>query len=254
MEQAIRDGIEDGGPEGRIGSFERYSKPSNVTEYYAGHRQECVPENVYRTMAGWTNHVMFGAVERFLAAEMGITKVINFGTLCGVLEHRLSKRYPGVHWVGYDYSSLATEMNRVEFRRENLVFHHDFDAMFAELDSIPGETLLVHCRTTDVMLPAAVKSLYRRCHAAGVRFLFSAEYFSRSLVTLRFPDFDADPVESVHWDGILMVHNYERLFAETGYRRVSSAMRPVPLLVSTSGEGMTLDQMIETVLGERVSG
>ena len=249
---ALENDIEDGGPDGCIGSFERYLLPGNVAGYYAGHRQACVPANAYRTLAGWTNHVMFGAVESFLAADMGITTVINFGSLCGVLEHGLSARYPDIHWVGYDYSPEATAMNRGAYRRSNLAFHDNLDAMFAELAERAGETLLVHCRSADVMFPAAVRRVYRRCHAAEVRYLFSAEYFSRSVMTMTFPDFDANPVDSVHWDGVLMIHNYERLFAASGYRRVSSAFRPVPLLVSGTGEGMPLDQMIETVLGERV--
>ena len=253
FQDALDNDVEDGGADGRIGSFERYRLPGNVADYYADHRQSCAPENAFRTLAGWTNHVMFGAVESFLATDMGITTVINFGSLCGILEHGLSARYPDVRWVGYDYSPDATAMNRAAYQSSNLVFHDGLDTMFAELAERPGETLLVHCRSADVMFPAAVKRLYRRCHAAGVRYVFSAEYFSRCVSTMAFPDFDADPVDSVHWDGVLMIHNYERLFAACGYRRVSSAFRPVPLLVSGTGEGMPLDQMIETVLGERVS-
>ena len=252
FERALERDLVDGGADGRIGSFERYRAPANVADYYADHRANCTPANAFRTLAGWTNRVMFGAVEEFLAADMGITTVINFGTLCGVLEDELSARYPDIHWVGYDYSPLATAMNRESYARDNLSFHDDLDSMFAALAERSGEMLMVHCRSTDVMFPAAVKQVYRRCHAAGVRYLFTAEYFCRNLMTFEFPDFEKNPADSAYWDGILMVHNYARLFAATGYRQVSAAIRPVPLLVSASGEGRAVDQMIETVLGERV--
>ncbi|MCG8512372.1 MAG: hypothetical protein MI741_24400, partial [Rhodospirillales bacterium] len=56
--------------------------------------------------------------------------------------------------------------------------------------------------------------------------------------------------DTVHWDGILVMHNYARLFPETGYRVADTGFRPVPILISSSGEGLLREQMIEIVYAE----
>lgn len=250
LEHAIVNRTVDGGDMANIGASIRYTRPDQVKKFYAAHRQECTEENAYRTVSGHTNHVMFGEVEKLLAANPNLRKVINYGTLCGVREFELSERYPDVVWAGYDISELATEWNREAYQRDNLLFESDFGSLLTELSGLPGDALLVHCRTLDIMLPEAVKHVYRACQEAGVKRIMTAEYFCRSMPTLLYPDFEANPVETVHWDGILVMHNYARLFPEIGYEITHTEFRPVPLLASASGEGMMLEQMIEIVHAE----
>lgn len=247
LDEAMAVGTVDGESFDRIGSAIHYTRSDLVRGFYDAHREECVEANGYRTVSGYTNNVMFGEVEKALAAHPSIRKVINYGTLCGIREYEISARYPGVVWAGYDISDLATEWNRQAYRRDNLVFDSDLERLLADLEARPGETLLVHCRTTDIMLPEAVKRVYRAARAHGVTRIMTAEYFTRSMRSLEYPDFEANPVDTVHWDGILMVHNYRKIMPETGYRVERSEFRPLPLLVSATGEGMLFDQLIELV-------
>ena len=99
------------------------------------------------------------------------------------------------------------------FTRPNLRFEHDLGRALA---GGRGETLLTHCRTADVMLPGAVRALYRAAFEAGVRHVLAAEYYCLCVPRMAFPDFANQPVDTVHWDGILMVHNYPKLLAESG--------------------------------------
>ncbi len=253
LEDAMKNGTVDNGEYEFIGSAIRYTRSDLVDSFYQDHRDECVERNAFRTISGFTNHEMFGRIEGLLTADPEITKVINYGTLCGIREYEIAARYPLVTWAGFDISELATKWNRECFERENVIFDCDLDRLFGRLALRPGKTLLVHCRTADVMLPEAVKTVYRTCHARGVEQILAAEYFSRCIDTLRFPDFEADPVDTVHWDGILMVHNYEKIFPETGYRIVEDSYRPVPILLSASGEGQSDAQMIRFVLAKQVA-
>ena len=253
LEDAMKNGTVDNGEYGIIGSAIRYTRSDLVDSLYQSHRDECVEPNAFRTISGFTNHEMFGRIEGLLTADPDITKVINYGTLCGVREYEIAARYPLVTWAGFDISELATKWNRACYERDNVIFDCDLDRLLGRLSSRPGKTLLVHCRTADVMLPEAVKAVYRTCHAHGVEQILSAEYFSRCIDTLRFPDFEAAPVDTVHWDGILMVHNYEKILPETGYRIAEDAYRPVPILISASGEGQSDAQMIRFVLADRVA-
>jgi hypothetical protein len=250
LQDAIENRTVDGGELANMGASIRYTRPDRVKDFYEAHRVECVEANKYRTVSGHTNHVMFAEVEKLLAANPNLRKVINYGTLCGIREYELSERYPDIVWAGYDISELATEWNRDAYARNNLLFDSDFEAMLAKLEKLPGDALLVHCRTMDIMLPEAVRRVYRACRESGVQKIMTAEYFSRSLPTLLYPDFAADPVDTVHWDGILVMHNYAKLFPETGYRIAGTEFRPVPILISASGEGLLREQMIELVHAE----
>jgi hypothetical protein len=250
LEEAMANGVVDGGELGRIGSAVHYTDAERVRTFYHAHREECVEKNTYLMVSAYTNHVMFGEVEALLAKHPDIRKVINYGTLCGIREYELAERHPDVVWAGYDVSDLATQWNREAYRRDNLIFEADFEALLAKLEDVAGGALLVHCRTLDIMLPEAVKRVYRACRAHGVDRIMTAEYFSRCLPTLRYPDFELTPVDTVHWDGILVIHNYAKIFPEVGYRIAASGFRPVPLLISANGEGMVTEQMIQLVWAE----
>ncbi len=250
LDEKIAAGDVDGGGLKQIGSAVHYTHPERVREFYDAHRGDCVAANGCRTVSGYTNNVMFDEVEKLLAAHPSIRKVINYGTLCGVREDELAARYPDVIWAGYDVSELATQWNREAYRRDNLVFDSDLERLLRELTKSEGEALLVHCRTTDIMLPEAVKRVYHLCREHGVTRVMTAEYFSRSMPTLDYPDFEKTPVDTVHWDGILVIHNYRKILPETGYAVTHAEFRPVPLLVSATGEGLLNEQMIELVHGE----
>jgi len=252
LEEAIERDIVDGGAMGRLGAAVHYTAPERVEEFWNVHRLDCVSDKAYSNISAYTNQQMFTRVEGLLEQRPEIRKVINYGTLAGVLEDRLAAVHPDRVWAGYDISDLATEWNREGYNRPNLMFSSDLEGLLRELGDIPGETIMVHCRTMDVMLPAAVRRVYRACHAHGVDLILSAEYFSFSLPTLQFPDFENDPTPSHIMDGIVMTHNYARIMPETGYRIVSSQYGPVPLMISANGEGMFGEQMIHYVLAERI--
>ena len=248
LDAAMADGREDGGALGGIGAVANCCDTDIVDREWSKHRHACVPENRGRTLSAHTNARMFAEVEDLLAGAGDIGRVVNYGTLCGVLEDAMAARHPGIEWIGYDVSIRATERNRDAFTRPNLRFEHDLGRALA---GGRGETLLTHCRTADVMLPGAVRALYRAAFEAGVRHVLAAEYYCLCVPGMAFPDFVNQPVDTVHWDGILMVHNYPKLLAESGYCIVRSAFLPVPLLASGDGEGFGDDQMIRLVLGER---
>jgi len=253
LNEAIDRGLTEGGGWNRIDSAVHYTEPSRVTDLWRRHAATCGADHTYRTISAYTNLVMFGCVEALFAERPEVTKVVNYGTLAGVWEDDLAKRYPDKHVRGYDLSEVATALNGEAFNRGNLGFGSDLDAMLDELESIPGDTLLVHCRTADVMLPAALKAVYECCRKHGVGTILSAEY-SGICLDNDFPDFAAAGTESVHWSGILMIHDYDRIFADVGYRVVSSEHRPLPLLASGGGEGLQSGQLIRLVLAERVDG
>jgi len=253
LNEAIAQGSTDGGGWNRIGSSMHYTEPARVTDLWRRHVATCSADHIYRTISAYTNSVMFGCVETLFAERTELTKVVNYGTLAGVWEDHLAGRYPDKTFRGYDISEVATALNREAFQRDNLGFGSDLDALLGDLKSIPGDTLLVHCRTADVMLPAAVKAVYERCREHGVASILSAEY-SGICLDNDFPDFAAAGTESVHWSGILMIHDYDRIFADVGYGVVSSEYRPLPLLASGGGEGLQSGQLIRLVLAERADG
>lgn len=253
LRDAISSGLTDGGDWNRIGTAAHYTEPHQVLKLWQQHRADCGAAHRYRTISAYTNATMFGRVEALLAERAGLTKVVNYGTLAGVWEDDLAGRRPEATFRGFDISELATALNNEAFRRDNLGFGSDLDTTLGDLAAIPGETLLVHCRTADVMLPAALKAVYRSCHDHGVELVLSAEY-SGICLDLDFPDFAATGEETVHWSGILMIHDYDRIFAETGYRVRHSEHVPVPLLASGGGEGFQSGQLIRLVLAERTDG
>lgn len=251
LNDAMENNIADGGDAGRIGASVHYTDSERVRTLWDEHRRYCGPENAFRTISGYTNRDMFARVEKLFAERPNLRKVVNYGTLCGLLEDRMAERFADKVWAGYDISETATDLNSAAFARDNLLFSSDLDGLLGELRGIDGETILVHCRTADVMFPEALKRVYRSCRSGGVELILSAEYFSYSLALKQFPDFDSEDIDTVHLDGIVMMHNYARIMPEVGYRIISSAFGPVPLMVSASGEGMFGDQMIHYVLAER---
>ncbi len=250
LEEAMEKNIADGGAFDRIGAAANYTDSETVNASWPEHLEKSVEKNTYRTVAAYTNTVMFNRVEELLLEHSAIGKVINYGTLCGIREFELASRRPGTLFAGYDISSEATEMNREKFQLDNLMFASNLDDLLGGLESKPGEAVLAHCRTADIMFPEAVKKVYRCCHSHGVKYILAAEYFSICISTLDYPDFEANPVDTVHWDGILMIHDYGKIFAETGYRVTSSEYRPVPLLVDDHGGQAML--LIWLVVGERM--
>jgi len=84
------------------------------------------------------------------------------------------------------------------------------------------------------------------------RYPHTGLYFSVCVPTLDYPDFAANPVDTAHWNGVLMIHNYDRILPDCGYRVVSSEYRPVPLMVHDHGLQEAL--LIRLVLAERADG
>lgn len=254
LAEAIRGRSIDGGAAGRIGAAANYTDPDRLDALWEPHCRESRSENAFRTVSGFTNRVMFAEVEKVLATRPGIRKVLNHGTLCGTPEAEFAGRRPDLTVAGFDISAEATRRNRERFSAPNLRFGSDLNGLLADLAGIPGETLMVHCRTMDVMFPEAVRRVYRAAAEAGVAGVLSAEYFAARIATFDYPDFAAAGVETLQWEGIVMIHDIPRLLAECGFRPVAESFRPVPLLVSASGEGLQPAQLIQLVLGERPGG
>lgn len=243
-------GAADGGAAGRLGAAINYADPRLVPEQWRRHSDEVAAANTWRTISAYTNTVMFGRIEELLAGEPGLRKVVNYGALCGRRDAEMAERHPDHVFAGYEVSDVATRLNREHFQRANLLFGSDLEPLLESLFERPGGTVLCHCRTTDIMLPEAVKHIYRSCHAHGVDYLLSAEYLAWSLATHDYPDFST-AAECVHWDGILVMHDYDRIMPACGYRVVSRAHVPLGMLSSTSGEGRQESQVIELVLARR---
>ncbi|MEO5336996.1 MAG: hypothetical protein H7841_08890 [Magnetospirillum sp. WYHS-4] len=252
LAQAMRDGLRDGGEAGRIGAALNYTHPDRLRRYWDAHREEAGEENGLRTVSAFTNDFMFGRIDALLAAHPEVAKVVNYGTLCGAREAAFARRHPARLIAGYDISEEATALNRQVFTAPNLAFESDLGHLAARLGERPGDSLLAHCRTLDIMFPAAVRDLYAWCRGAGVRFVLSAEYFAARIATFDYPDFAADPVDTVQWEGIVMIHDIPRLLAESGYRVRETSFHPLPLLVSASGEGLQPAQLIQYVLAELI--
>jgi len=252
LSEAMEHKLTDGEGIREIGSSLNYSRPDLAATVWAEHQNACISEKTFMTVSAYTNTVMYRAVEA-LFPEQGIGKVVNYGVSCGVREHEMASRFPEITFAGYDIAERATELNRENYRAENLLFESDLDALLGQLQGIKGRTVLSHCRTMDIMFPEAVKNVYRACRRFGVDLILAAEYFSLSFATLNYPDFDSDPVDTAHWDGILMVHNYNKILPETGYRIVKSAFHPLPLYVSATGEGRHSAALIQVVVAERAA-
>jgi len=251
LNRAMAEGRADGGQKFNLGASINYSDSDEIATKWRQHFHECREADGFRTVAAYTNTVMFERVEDLFGEDPDLKKVVNYGTLCGVREHAMAGRHPERVFAGYDISEVATALNRDRFRGANLMFESDLEVLLQRLGAMAGACLLVHCRTADIMLPEAVKRVYRSCHAHGVRWILSAEYVGQQIGTMNYPNFRAQPVDTVHWEGILMIHNYDKIFPEVGYRVVDSRHRPVPLLVSGSGEGLQPAQVIRLVLAER---
>ncbi|MCB2101818.1 MAG: hypothetical protein KDE22_13155 [Rhodobacterales bacterium] len=219
----------DAGDRDLVGWPGRYLEPESVVPMWTDHDRDCGRDNTFRTVAAYTNTVMFDAIAGHLKADPGITAVINFGTGCGRREWEIAPTFPQVTWIGYDFSPLATDMNRQAFQRPNLRFDDDLDEALAAATATGGRVLLAHCRTADVMLPAALRRVYAACRKAGVARIVTGEYFCPSIETLNYPDFRAETADTVYWDGILVMHNYARMLPSEGYALVADAYHPVPL-------------------------
>ena len=153
-----------------------------------------------------------------------------------------------------DIADTATELNKKNYSKDNLVFGSDLNSLLDNVQEREGKSLLTHCRTMDIMFPEAVKNVYRACHDHEIDLILSAEYFSLSLDTLNYPDFGENPVDTAHWDGILVIQNLDKIFPETGYRIIDRGFVPIPLFVSMTGEGWHSSTLIQLVLAKRVAG
>jgi hypothetical protein len=227
-----------------LGAAVNYTDTTMVSDVlWPQHRWECPVDLTYRRVCAWTNTTMFGIVEEQLAADPEITKIVNYGTMCGVREAELASRHADRLWVGFDISETATALNRDAFRAPNLRFDSDLSELLRDLAAMPGKTLLTHCRSFDCVLPARARQIYRSCHEAGVDIVVNAEYFSRCQMTMDYPDFEGSDAaaDAVYWDGILVIHNYAKVLPACGYRIVCDRHRPVPLLRAGHGvqDGMT---------------
>lgn len=251
LQEALVKKTLDGGELYRIGAAANYTDHERLLGFWRDHDKNCGRENTYRTVSAYTNTVMFDALEALLAERPGITKIVNYGTLSGVREYELAGRLAHTFW-GYDVSEEATGLNRKRFVRDNLFFSSDFEPLLADINGLPGGSLMTHCRTMDIMFPEAVRNVYRRCHARNLDFILAAEYLGASILTLDYPDFTKESVDTVIWEGIVMVHDIPKILEEEGYRVISTEYRPIPLLVSAGGEGLQPCQLIQLVLAERV--
>ena len=235
-----------------IGAAFNYTEENRARGMWHLHRQETDEKNNYLTICAHTNLLMFDRIEALLNRYPALTKILNYGSLCGLREDLFSQRHPDHIIAGYDISEVVTELNQSTFQRDNLLFGSDLDGLLEELAPRPEDTLMAHCRSMDVMLPAAVKAVYRACHAHGVSMILAAEYFDISKPILNYPDLSGSESDSVHWDGILVMHNYDKIMPETGYRIVESGYVPTSLITHTSDEGITDSQLIQFVLAERM--
>ncbi len=251
LREALANKTVDGGELYRIGAAANYTDHERLLGFWREHDRNCGRENTYRTVSAHTNTVMFDALEAVLAERPGITKIINYGTLSGGREYELAGRLAHTFW-GYDVSDEATRLNRKRFVRDNLFFSSDFESLLSDVNGLPGGSVMTHCRTMDIMFPEAVRNVYRRCHAGNLDFILAAEYLGASILTLDYPDFTKESVDTVIWEGIVMVHDIPKILEEEGYRVISTEYRPIPLLVSASGEGLQPCQLIQLVLAERV--
>lgn len=251
LAEALTEGTLDGGEADRLGAAATYTREDRWRSFWDDHRESCGPENRMRTVAGYTNALMFGEAEALLDQETGLTKLVNYGTLCGLLEDGLAARRPDLTVAGYDVCPNATALNRQTYARPNLHFSDDFDGLLGALESEDGDSLLVHCRTFDVMLPGAVRAAYRACRERGVRYILSAEYFSVCWDSLDWPRFTPDGPPTVQWDGVVMVHDLPRYVEEAGYRVMRDSFHPLPLFASGTAEGLQPAQLIRLILAER---
>ena len=254
LKEAIEKKLTDGDGIRQIGASINYSEPGMAAKIWREHRDSCVAENEYQSIGAYTNKIMYDYIERLMAQDDRLSKIINYGVSCGILEFAMAGRYPDLCFAGFDISDTATELNKKNYVKDNLVFGSDLNSLLDSVQEIEGKSLLTHCRTMDIMFPEAVKNVYRACHDHGIDLILSAEYFSLSFDTLNYPDFGENPVDTVHWDGILVIHNPEKIFSETGYRIIDRVSVPLPLFVSMTGEGRHSSTLIQLVLAEWVAG
>jgi hypothetical protein len=254
LKEAIEKKLTDGDGIRQIGASINYSEPDIAAKIWREHRDSCVKKNEYQSIGAYTNKVMYGYIERLISQDDGLSKIINYGVSCGILEFAMAERYRDLCFAGFDIAETATELNKKNYSKDNLVFGSDLNSLLDSVQKREGKSLLTHCRTMDIMFPEAVKNVYRACHGHGVDLILSAEYFSLSFDTLNYPDFSENPIDTVHWDGILVIHNLDKIFAETGYRIIDRKFVPLPLFVSVTGEGRHSSMLIQLVLAERVVG
>lgn len=253
LKEAIDKKLTDGDGIRQIGASINYSSPDTAAEVWRGHRDSCAPGNEYQSIDAYTNKVMYDYIERLISQDRRLSKIINYGVSCGILEFAMAGRYRDLYFAGFDIADTATELNKENYARDNLVFGSELNSLLDSVQKREGKSLLTHCRTMDIMFPEAVKNVYRTCHDHGIDLILSAEYFSLSFDTLNYPDFGENPVDTAHWDGILVIHNLEKIFAETGYRIIDKGFVPLPLFVSMTGEGRHSSTLIQLVLAERVA-
>ncbi len=254
LKEAIEKKLTDGDGIRQIGASINYSNPGLAAEVWYEHRLSCAEGNEYQSVGAYTNKVMYDYIERLISRDDRLSKVINYGVSCGILEFNMAGRYRNVCFAGFDIADAASELNKENYAKDNLVFGSDLNSLLDGVQEREGKSLLTHCRTMDIMFPEAVKNVYRTCNAHGIDLILSAEYFSLSFDTLNYPDFGENPVDTEHWDGILVIHNLDKIFAETGYRIIDSEFVPLPLFVSVTGEGRHSSTLIQLVLAERVAG
>ncbi len=254
LKEAIEKKLTDGDGIRQIGASINYSNPDMAAEVWREHRDSCAEGNEHQSIGAYTNKIMYDYIERLMAQDDQLSKIINYGVSCGILEFAMAGRYPDLCFAGFDIADTATELNKKNYAKDNLVFGSDLNSLLDSVQEIEGKSLLTHCRTMDIMFPEAVKNVYRACHGHGIDLILSAEYFSLSFDTLNYPDFSENPVDTVHWDGILVIHNPDKIFPETGYRIIDRRFIPLPLFVSVTGEGRHSSMLIQLVLAERVAG
>jgi hypothetical protein len=184
-------------------------------------------EPYYRDMMGEPEHLFFGWLRSFyrevyddmINAKPNLSRVINFGVMCGQAEYESAQTHSSVEFVGVDRQNATKEFNNIAYHAPNLRFlAGEMEELLPSLVSDGAQTGFFHARTTTLLYPERVRQLYRQCAKLGIHSISVFENLAPNHHAYRYFDYADFPDDAIIYKNHQFIHHYPRYLEEAGYK------------------------------------
>jgi hypothetical protein len=173
------------------------------------------------------SYALYEAIEKtmveLLTRERSARSVLNFGVGYMHVDAQLARRFPNVEFLGIDRSMLTQRFNERYFSAIPNLRHLTGDVFDLLKSQRFDGAVLLHARTMVLLPPETIARLYDAARDAGFAYIVGFEQAGISRQTHRWYHFDEQSdTASVVYRGFMFLHNYPRLFKNSGYRLIDA--------------------------------
>lgn len=199
-------------------AVDAYSKAETLEKVWLQYEDEMKPSfSRYHNSSMYINTALRDSIIDCIHRDPGIGLIVNYGSAYGLLEYELAEAFPDRLVVGYDYSSVATELNANRFVRSNLVYiSGNFEDEIAPY-SEDGTALMSHVRTATLMSPRELLALYSTANSRGVRYIVGVESVMFGVLSWEYPNYGESDMKSSLLANQMLNHDYTWYLGECGY-------------------------------------